>query len=163
MPGITVLVIFINAIDSHTENAPGTILNIFTKIIRCNNNKNSVPKQNKSLTVKQSKPIDYISTTHPNPSPSSDESIDTNTLSYQHIPSKVLDKNEYVPINDEEMDTDFKDFIIIPRPIPFACTVTIQKSAKELPTNSIIKAINEKFTKDDAFKGLTSVTSILLD
>jgi hypothetical protein len=86
---------------------------------------------------------------------SSDENIASETYgSHQTLPPNLIDPDEFVPVNEDNMETDTKDFIVIPRPTPFACAVTINKTAKELPTNTIIKTINEKFACDDAFKGV---------
>ncbi|CAI2190073.1 5849_t:CDS:1, partial [Funneliformis geosporum] len=52
------------------------------------------------------------------------------------------------------IDTDTKDFIIIPHLTPFTYAIIINKTAKEFLTNTIIKTINEKFASDDAFKGI---------
>ena len=69
-------------------------------------------------------------------------------------PPNVLDKDEYVPIEDDDnMDTENLNFTVIPRPTPFACATTIKKSARELPTAAIIKTINGLFAQDDVFKG----------
>src|SRR3954454_18258068 len=92
----------------------------------------------------------------PNPSLVTDEDIVNDTyVGKSNPPPTALDIQKDVPIeNDTSMETDNTDFIVIPRPSPFACAATISKNAKELPTPQIIRAINNAFAQDDAFRGL---------
>ena len=69
-------------------------------------------------------------------------------------PPNVLDKDEYLPIEDDpnmKMDQN-KDFTVITRSTPFACAATIPKSPKDLPTATISKIVNAHFALDDAFR-----------
>ena len=87
---------------------------------------------------------------------SPDEDIINDTFQPKKVtpPPNVLDTDEFVPIDDDEnMDTDNLNFTVIPHLTPFACTTTIKKSARELPTAAILKTINGLFAHDDAFKG----------
>src|SRR4051812_16626570 len=61
--------------------------------------------------------------------------VDDTYVSQFTTPPKSLDTQENVSIEDDtNMETDNTDFIIIPRPSPFACAASISKNAKELPT-----------------------------
>src|SRR5215216_2102221 len=95
---------------------------------------------------------------------SSDENIASETYgSHQTLPPSLIDPDEFVPIIEDNMETDTKDFIVIPRPTPFACAVTINKTAKELSTNTIIKTISEKFACDNAFnRSILDVSTLLI-
>src|SRR5215216_5067093 len=86
----------------------------------------------------------------------SDEEIVADTFVPKPVPPpNVLDKDEYVPIEDDEnMETDTRDFITITCPTAFACASTISKPARELPTQTIVKTINNHFAHNDAFKGI---------
>jgi len=123
-----------------------------------NSNKKSSAKKVSAKpdnNAKQQKNDTSSSAEHSYKDLSSDENIASETYgSQQTLPPNLLDPDEFVPVVEDNMETDTKDFIVIPRPTPFACVVTINKTAKELPTNTIIKTINEKFACDDAFKGV---------
>ena len=105
---------------------------------------------------KQQEPVASTSKTTQDASSLSDETIVAETfVPKQTPPENVLDKDEYVPIEDDEnMETDSRDFITIPRPTPFACASIISKTAKDLPTKTIVKTINNHFAHIDAFKGV---------
>src|SRR5215216_3825072 len=105
---------------------------------------------------KQPKTVASSSKTAPDPSSLSDEDIVADTFGPKPTtPPNVLDKDEYVPIEDDEkMDTDTRDFITITRPTAFACASTISKQAKEFTTHLIVKTINNHFAHNDAFKGV---------
>ena len=92
----------------------------------------------------------------PNPSLVTDKDIIDDTYVGQSTPPpNVLDTQEFVPIKkDINMETDNSNFIVIARPSPFACAAAISKNAKELPTPQIIRAINNVFAHNDAFRGL---------
>src|SRR5215208_7820276 len=92
----------------------------------------------------------------PNPSLVTDKDIVDDTYVRQSTsPPNVLDTQEFVPIEDDtNMETENSDFIVIPRPSPFACAASISKNTKDLPTPKIIQVINNAFAHDDAFRGL---------
>src|SRR5215216_5592068 len=105
--------------------------------------------------AKQQEIIASSSVEHSYQDLSSDKNIASETYgSHQTLPPCLIEHDEFVPVNEDNMETDTKDFIVISRLTPFACAVTINKTAKELPTNTIIKIINEKFACDDEFKGV---------
>src|SRR5215216_3214955 len=84
--------------------------------------------------AKQQEIIASSSAEHSYQDLSSDENIASETYgSHQTLPPNLLDPNEFVPVNEDNIETDTKDFIIIPHPTPFACAVTINK----LPRNSL--------------------------
>src|SRR5215216_1797430 len=105
---------------------------------------------------KQPKTVASSSKTAPDPCSLSDEDIVADTFGQKPTtPPNVLDKDEYVPIEDDEnMETDIQDFITITPPTAFVCASTISKPARELTTQTIVKTINNHFAHNDAFKGI---------
>ncbi|CAG8760148.1 14977_t:CDS:2, partial [Funneliformis caledonium] len=62
------------------------------------------------------------------------------------------------------METDNRDFIVVPRPSPHACAATIGKSAKDLPTPKIIKDLNNSYVLKKPYKALwRCINSTLLN
>ena len=114
--------------------------------------------------AKQQENTNSSSAEHSSKNLSSDENITSETYgSQQTLPPNLLDPDEFVPVVEDNMETDTKNFIVIPRPTPFACAVTINKTAKELSTNTIIKTISEKFACDNAFnRSILDVSTLLV-
>src|SRR5918995_6554413 len=118
--------------------------------------RNTGQKNTFRFDPKKQEPIASTSKNTPDPSSHSDEAIVAETFQpKQTPPENVLDKDEYVPIEDDDtMETDTHDFIIIPCLTPFAYASLISKTTKDLPTQTIIKTINNHFAPLDEFKGV---------
>jgi hypothetical protein len=128
-------------------------------------NQRSVSQTQKNKQVRydpitpQKEPVASTSKASPNHSLASDKDIIMDTFApkeqQQQPPNNILDPDEFVAIEDDDtMETGNINFIVVPRPTPFACASAINKTAKDVPTAAVVKALNNHFAQDDAFRGV---------
>ncbi|CAI2192943.1 2242_t:CDS:1 [Funneliformis geosporum] len=69
--------------------------------------------------------------------------------------SKLLDPDEY--LKDDDMEEDLKDFTVVTKATPFAIATHINFTPKEKNNSKIILAINNVFTQNNDFRGVSII------